>query len=434
MTVRPERYDLDLTLDLERRVLEASVRITLANDTGETVEEISLLLNRLLRVERVAPSRGLLQAAVPMEGFEAQVVNHVVVRRPDPIPPGGRVTLDVAYAGPLGDYVDTGMLYVRDRIDPAFTILRPDAFAYPVIGPPSRPALRAAGLPEFAWSARIDVPATHVVACGGEATGRDVRGERAVHVHRSLRPSWRMDFAVAAYRTLRRGDLTVHHFPDDEPGAARVLAAMEDAFRLYAEWFGPLRETAPFTVIEIPDGWGSQADATCILQTAAAFADPARLVEVHHEVSHLWNVRALDHPSPRWNEGLAMFLQYEVADALDGTARRRRAVERAVERVLELARDDPAVRAIPMARYGVEGRTDLSYSVGMLMFDALHREVGPAVFREMVGGFYRAHAESGGATADFVSHADTVAGGTLGPFFERWLFTAAWFDELTPPA
>ena len=74
-------------------------------------------------------------------------------------------------------------------------------------------------------------------------------------------------------------------------------------------------------MIEVPDGWGSQADVTCILQTAAAFRDPARLVEVYHEVSHLWNVPATDLPSPRWDEGLATFLQFRMADERDGTTR-----------------------------------------------------------------------------------------------------------------
>jgi hypothetical protein len=429
--MRPERYELDLTVDLDRASLDASIRLSVLNDSSESVTEIPLLLNRLLRVDRVAPPLDFSQAVVPMEDFAAQIVNHVRIRLPDSLPPGDRTTLEIAYSGSLGDYVDTGMLYIRDRIDPAFTILRPDAFAYPVIGPPSRAALRAAGLPEFDWAARVTVPASHRVACGGESLGREVEGDRAVHAYRSLRPSWRMDFTVADYHTIRSDDLAVHHFPEDGTGAARVLRAMEDAFRIYTEWFGPLRESPPFTVIEIPDGWGSQADVTCILQTAAAFADPARLVEVYHEVSHLWNVPPLDSPSPRINEGLAMFLQYLVADALDGTARREKAGAKTVARVRERAEEDPAIRAIPMARYGVEGRTDLSYHVGMLMFDALFRTVGEMAFRQIIGGFYREHGEAGAGTDDFARFANRIAGGHLEAFFESWIFTTAWLDGIT---
>ena len=117
---------------------------------------------------------------------------------------------------------------------------------------------------------------------------------------------------------LERGATRVVYFPEDSIGAAGVMNAIKNTMRLYTDWFGPLKEEAGLTVIEIPDGWGSQADVTAIIQTAPAFKDPSGYSRVYHELSHLWNVIPTDQPSPRWNEGLASFLAYLTAEELDG--------------------------------------------------------------------------------------------------------------------
>jgi len=348
-----------------------------------------------------------------------------------PVPPGGTTVVELAYQGAIGDYVGTGMRYIQDRIDPAFTILRRDAFAYPVPGPPSRAGLREAGLPRFEWSARIEVPATHRVACGGELLEQVSRDDRVTYCFKSHRPSWRMDFAVARYEIQQRADRRVYHFPRDHEGALRVMDALETAFELYSTWFGPLPDPAPFTVIEIPDGWGSQADACSILQTASAFQDPTRLVELYHEVSHLFNAPSRDAHPPRWEEGLAMFLQYRVADHLEGTDRKRDALKRVADDIRRRMQQDPRLLRTPMSRYGEENLTDLSYSVGMLMFEALWKHIGPKKFDRILADFLSEFRNTGATTKEFARHASAAAGETLALFFETWLFTTAWCEQFT---
>jgi hypothetical protein len=70
------------------------------------------------------------------------------------------------------------MSYIRDTISDEFTILRPDAFAYPVVGPPSHRKLWGAGLPMFDYSAQVFVPRTHVVANGGELVACRILGDQ----------------------------------------------------------------------------------------------------------------------------------------------------------------------------------------------------------------------------------------------------------------
>ena len=59
----------------------------------------------------------------------------------------------------------------------------------------------------------------------------------------------------------------------------------------YTLRFGPSKRATAYTVIEIPDGWGSQASDFYILQDAGAFKDPTRIHELYHEIGHSWNMK-----------------------------------------------------------------------------------------------------------------------------------------------
>jgi aminopeptidase N len=425
-----ERYEIDLTLDFQDESLTGLARLTIRNATRRPVAEVPLLLYRLLTVTEVsAPGARHVpfdQRIVAFEDEPRRQVNAVHIRLARPLPPGGAATFAVAYAGYLAGYVETGELYVRDRIDPAFTILRPDAYAYPVADVPSRRANRQAGLPEFDYLARVTVPESLVVANGGELVERVARGGQATWVYRNQRPAWRMDFAIAPYRVLEGRQGKVFYFPQDSSGAHLVRDAVARSMDLYTSWFGPRLDSNQFQVIEIPDGWGSQKDVTSILQSAAAFRDPRRIYEVYHEVSHIWNVRAREPFSPRIEEGLATYLEDAAAESLDGGSRLPRSNEAILAWLRDLLNQKPEYRTWAMKDYGRHEATDLSYSVGFLMFEVLHDLVGDAAFRQIVGGYYRRFYATGGTTAEFEAHAKSVSPVDLNRFFDDWLETPGW--------
>lgn len=430
LLLRPTRYDLSVQLDLERQRMDATVRLRLRNDNQVPVRTASLLLYRLLDVRSVRdPSgapRAFSQRVVAFEDFSKLQANHVLVPLSPALAPGEEITLEVLYGGHVLGYAETGMLYVRDRIDTTYTMLRMDTFAYPQPGYPSDAVNRRRGLPVYDYTATITVPATHTVANGGTLVERRVDGTTVSYVYRSVKPSWRMDFAVARFNILREGDLTVFHLPADSTGATRILGAMSRTLAQYRRWFGPLRGKAPFAVIEIPDGWGSQADVTSILQAAAAFQDPRRESELYHEISHLWNAANAEAPAPRWEEGLATFLEDVTADSLSGTATTDSSAMRITRWLAGRVARDSALRAVPPADYGTRRMTGYSYSVGSLMFYGLYRVVGHDVFCRIIGEYYRRHEAGGGSSAAFVRVAKDVSAMDLTVFFDDWLFSARW--------
>lgn len=435
LTLRESRYELDFSLDYETETLAADVLLTVENQGDRPAAELHFLLYRLLTVERIHDPAGkpleFTQTIVAMEDDPVTQVNHVRVAFTDAVGPGELTTLRIEYSGYLLGYVETGSLYIQDRIDPDFTILRRDALAYPVVGFPSYRKMRAAGLPSFDYLARVTAPAGKTVANGGELVDRSESDGLATTTYRNIQPAWRMDFAIGRYETLEKGLMRVFFFPEDRAGAAGVMAGLESCFALYTDWFGPLQGLAAFAVIEIPDGWGSQADVTSIIQTATSFKDPERRHELYHEVSHLWNVRPLE-ISPRWNEGLATFLEFLTRDELEG---RQEATER-LDGFLDQVRtsSNENYTKTPMIGYGEEQITGLSYTVAAVMFGVIYELVGRDEFNQIVGGFYRRYRTSGATTADFIRHANRVTSQDLDVLFEDWIHTTAWYERVSSGA
>ena len=77
--MRAERHHLDFALDLAGGKLSGRVQLTVRNDSDAPVTEVSLLLNRLLRVTDC--SAALTQKVVPVEGLEVLRVKPAADRR-----------------------------------------------------------------------------------------------------------------------------------------------------------------------------------------------------------------------------------------------------------------------------------------------------------------------------------------------------------------
>ena len=183
--------------------------------------------------------------------------------------------------------------------------------------------------------------------------------------------------------------------------------------------------------MEIPDGWGSQASlAGGIIQEAGAFRDRAQLDQLYHELSHLWNAPDLDAPSPRWNEGLATFLQGRLARELDGWDGEAAALQRTATRLLERCGAGQPCGRVPLRRYGDERLTDFSYSVGRLMFAALYHALGQEDFDRALQRHFQAHQAAGTRTEDLVRTFTEIGGPVAERIADDWLESAAWVDRL----
>jgi hypothetical protein len=425
--IAPVAYDLAIAVDYDESMITGSGRLTVRNRSDRSVRRVPLLLYRMMKVTELTSPDGdplpYTERILPYDDWEQLQVNYVDVETPA-LAPGDTTTLAIAWEGYLHGYTEA-MRYVRDHIDPQYTTIRQETKAYPVVGYPSWRATAVAGLVDFDVELRVTVPDSLVVAYGGRLVGVDRAGGSATYHYRSHRPSWRIDVAIAPYEILERDGLTVFHFPADRDGAAIVADGFLRALDRYAEWFGPLHDFGGYAIIEVPTGYGSQAAVNNILLQASGFEQTDDLTQLYHEASHLWNVELSDLPSPRWDEGLAMFLQALLVDVFAGDDHLT-AVEQLAERTSGRLRAqferEPRLAEIPPIAYGQEDVTDLSYRTGMLMFGVLYDLIGQEGLNRLVGGFYQQHHATGAATEDFVALAHSVSAVPLERFFDDWLY------------
>jgi hypothetical protein len=431
---RLTRLELTLRVNYDSGEISGTATLTLKNVSDLPLRRIPLLLNRLMRVAAVRGSEGrpalARQHVVAFTDDARFQVNQVDVDLPVRLRPGETLRLQLDYGGFLAGYTETGMLYVRDHVERAFTVLREDALAFPVIGLPSWQANRAVPRAPFSFEVTATVPEGLVVATGGLQFAPERADGLVTWRSRSRAPAPFLAVAIAPYRVIAAGGLRVFSFADDAAGADVVLQSGGRAARTLEGIFGPLAQPLALNVMEIPEGWGSQASASGgIIQDAAAFRDPAQLPLLYHELSHLWNAEDLDVPSPRWNEGLARFLQGRLARELDGWEGEPAALQQVATRLLEQCSDQPCGK-VPLRGFGKAGLTDFSYTVGQLMFAALYQALGEERFDLALRRHFQAHQVAGTRTDDLVASFVAVGGAVAQRIFDDWLESDRWLGLL----
>jgi hypothetical protein len=433
--IRPEAFAvrharLDLAIDFPATSLSGSMTLEMENWTLRPASSVSFVLNRLMEASQVRDGAGaalpFTQSVLRFRDSPKRQVTQIVVTLPRPIPPGGHTTVRIDYAGYLAPYTEVGWLYVQDHIDTAFTIIRADAMAYPIVGGLSAEANGQLPFADFTYDASVRVPSRYLVATGGTVTTTPNEGGAITWRYISGKTSPFLNIAIAPFDTMSAGGVRVFYFRADSIGARRLVDRAQAALRTLAQWFGPLRTKANLTITEIPDGWGSQGHPVGgIIQTASAFRDANSVGELYHELSHLWNAVDTDSPSPRWNEGLAMFLQNLLREDLDAWPGRTANEAQRIESLKRRTAADSLLRVVPFIDYGRHGMTDRSYTVGSVMFAALFELLGPVEFNNVVGGYSRQFA-TGGETRDLVAFAKRTSSRDLSAFFDDWVFTTRW--------
>lgn len=435
--IQVQMTHLDLTADLnyEDGSLEGIARMKIENVSDRDADSVPLNLNRLMSLTGARDEKGqplsYEQVVATFIDEPKKQVTHAVVSLGQHLPPGESTTVELHYSGYLVGYTETGSIYIRDRIDEEFTILRVDAHAFPTIGVLSWMDNRMAPRSDFSFKAQITVPEGYTVASGGELIESTVKNGRARFTYQSSAPVPFLNLPIARYEILEEGGVRLYFFPSDRAGASLILGRIAEAVELLTAWFGPLGQSPSFAIMEIPAGWGSQAHiAAGIMQTAEVFEDPSDLRQLYHELSHLWNAPDTDQPSARWNEGLAMYLQSILAEEIEAWEGRSEYLERRADRLLRSFDENPSAQGVPFAAYGKKGLTDYSYATGLLFFFVLEELLGQQQLLEILRAHNQEHRESGTTFEDLEEALTRGASRDLGPFLQEWIHSTTWQDRV----
>lgn len=419
-----KHYKLKYDINVKNRTLAASGVVTVINTSKKNADHIPLRLYRLFKVSSLLDIEGkelvFTQQVLSNEDWPAFQTNYIEIKLDTPLKPNELFQFQIYFDGSLLGYAETGMNYVKDNISQEFSIIRMDALAYPLVTYPNDQVNKKAKfwLNTYGYDVTINVPEGLVVANGGELLSHQTLNNISTYRYENKLPAWRMDFTVANYRHYSKGNYSVFSW-ESEQSSLQLLEQIASTFDLYKKWFGPLTEDLGYTFIEVPKNYGAQADVTAVIQDAAGFKE---LDRVYHEISHQWNVKTLDTYSPRWNEGLATFLQELTLDKFGKSGHLHTKTEKNLVNLKKVIQENPLYAKTAFIDYG---KHDLnSYTIGMLFFHLLYDLVGENKFNEMIGGFYRTYYSSGATTEQFIQYIKKHAGVNLVHFFDEWAYSS----------
>ena len=420
-----EHYRIKVDLDPKDHSGSFEAEMRIKNSGNAPVRELPLLLYRLFVVDTVryqGRPAAFQQRIVTDQDEKNLQVNLVRVKLSPPLPAGGSGVVRLTYRGELHGYTET-WAYVHDTIAPEYSLLRLDTFFYPVVSLPT--AASRYGKSEFTYQVEACVPEGLTAAAGGRPSEPASRDSKKCFAFASFGPTWRIDVAAAKFSTQgdRSGRFRAYVLPGHEAGAARVLEGVERATQYFSELFGPPQE-AGYTVIEIPNGWGSQASDYYFLQSAEAFEDPKRIHEVYHEIGHGFDVEpAASAARARFfDEAFASYFESLAVGHFEGAPAFERDLEQSRALFVRWADSEKKYADTPIADYGKYELGQLSYSKGAYALFVLHRLMGDEKFRELVRTLRRDSKAHGVDFKSFQQAAEHIAQRDLNRYFEEWIF------------
>lgn len=426
--VRVNRYTIKLKIFPTDRFLTANCTIRIKNIGKAPIETLGILLNKGLSVVSVSINDLELpftQGLTLFEDIEGIEVNFVRINFTKRVSLGEELTLSIRYEGGIQSYENV-FRYVKDKISAEYTLIRPDAFSYPIIGVPNFSRLVNMILSQsFDYEIEVSVPHSYTVANVGKLMNKKMYDDLVTYKFKSKLPSWRIDIAIADFEIIRDSeiDLTIFALRDDIEHAKRLLNHTKRVLEFYISNFGkPPINWKGYTIIEIPAGWGNQADVCGMLLNKESFVNPEEIRGLYHEIAHLWNVKTREKtPSRFLDEAFASYFQALAEEKLLGK-NLNTLLERARRRIIEMCEKTPILKTTPVSEYGKYKITDAVYYIGVWVLYLLNKIVGDACFKKMIQKFLNDYKESGATLEDFVKVANKTCGEYLDQFFNDWLF------------
>ena len=432
-------YNLDLSFDFNQDMMKGICKMKIVNQSSKTVNQLPIILYRLMKVKSVKNANGVdlhfSQKVDQFTDFPELQVNTLLIK--EKFLPHQTRNIVITYDGYLLGYQETGTNYIRDKISSEFTIIRNDAFTYPIIAKPQTSFLRKnIALHNFDYKIRVSVPDSLVVANGGIL--KSIVREKGISVfeYTSKKPNWRIDIAISAYKKLNNEGFGIFYFEKDSTYASNISKIEIKTIKLYKEWWGELKSNNTLSIIETEKETGGQADETTILLPQEAFTENGSYMNLYHELSHLWNVRINENKglSPRWEEGLATFCQYIAEEKLNSEKElsTKRITDQYIKRLKTDFERNPNLLRVPIIDFGNENLTNYSYTQGMLMFSVLYYWVGESNFNQVIKNFYQHYYSTGASTLDFTKLWEkSIPNENLNQFFDDWMYGTKYTEFIT---
>ncbi len=348
------------------------------------------------------------------------------------LPQGDIDELEIKYEGTISGY-ESIFPYIKDSLSPEFSILRNDCLVYPILAKANEESIRLGILNEFHYDIYVTVPMPYVVASGGRFIGVEKTPQFQTYHYKSHRKMWRIDICVAKYQIIETESIRLFVFEEDVKRTyEKVILELNRVFELFEQRFGCCERVVPFSIIEIKEGFGSQAGEDYLLMEEHGFKEGEYdHTHLYHEIGHGWNPR-VNHEMRKtrfFDEAFASYFEAIAIKKFYGITRYEEKMESYRQSFLQRVQYD-RLNLEPICDYGQYNISYNSYTKGPFVLAALESLMGEATFNRFIQLLIQTSKKHPIDFNDFQKLAENVLSYDLSTFMNDWIYEKEALDAL----
>jgi len=285
--------------------------------TGHSVNSVTVLLNPGLEFIKADAGKARLAATsaiTPVAGMDMLELNAVKINLGRTLSGTKRMDIAIHFRGYLEELSWTGLDGVKEILSPEFTMLRAQAFAYPVFADADIKSIRKAWTNQrFLQFADITIPGANEIVGALSVAEKTVVGTGTKTTLKSKRPSSPMALAIGPFQSSASGPVTVSHLGDNDAGAQTTLKAAAAQVSATESLLGAPTGGARLNIIEVPAGFGNSTTAGAIFREGSFFSAPTITPDIKKAISDLWKSNNAGNAG-NWSNGLDRLIDILLAN------------------------------------------------------------------------------------------------------------------------
>ena len=300
-----------LHLDHSNGQMVGAAWIRVRNNTAGPLSQVPFVLNPGLVVSGVTGSGRVrlreTSTKTAIEGYEYLELTAGVITLASPVAAGGETEVIIQYGGSIDDLSWTALSHAAETLNPDFTMLRADSFAYPVLAAPTKSAITAAQTqPAYYQTATIVVDAAYSVAGNLYTDEIKPAGDKQSWDLKNDDPTAPMTLPIAPYITVTTGPVSIHSFSGESAAADAMLSAVAPKVTRLQKLLGAPNGTH-LNISMVPDGYGSKGTTGLIMLEQNTFTPTAFQKLGGKALPALWGVKTGYAPGS-WKNSFGSFL------------------------------------------------------------------------------------------------------------------------------
>lgn len=344
--------------------------------------------------------------------------------------------LSVTYRGKLDG--TTGFApYVKETINPDFSLFRWETFCYPVFAKATYDHLKKAWDILFNYQLKVKVPKGLVVAAPVRLVEEKTEEDRSVYVYNTDRPVTlsALSFSVAPYHATTSDIGVVYTFNENAGYVEELVQDLRKVDAFYRSHFGDIDFIKGLRLIEIPNGFGFfvPLNAVIFLVQGGLKPDIHERHQIFHEYAHLgWNTRTRREVQRCrfFDEAFAQYLAGRAMQEIYGEDIFSKYMERLRQGYIRRVENDSTRAKTSIVEYGKYEYGDLSYTAGAWVLYILNKALGDDVFDKKIEDFLKEYRDKEVNFESFYSFFETIDAFDAEGFFRDWVFGTNGLEKL----